>query len=253
MGISVSAELLTKENIDKIERNCQKWFFDENEGLECFNYILDALKKDDCRRLKAFTAKSSPGAFMNAVSCNLIIDFRRKKYGRRRFPEAVSRMGQWAQAVYRYVCWRKFSYDDAFHLVKTEPDPLYTGTYDDYLNDIESLAKVKCRQHPEFEYLEDYHDQRVQDRRDDDLDSLDQIIDRLDFEQKAKAVAVLKKTFLSLDEEERFIVDKLYYSSIKPGQVARLLGINTSRLNRRRRKILLKYKEALLEQGIRKL
>ena len=111
MGISLSAELLSKENIDKIEKNCQKWFSDENEGLECFNYILDALKEDDCRRLKAFTDKSSPCTFMNTVSCNLIIDFRRKKYGRRRFPAAVSRMGQWARAVYRYVCWQKFSYE----------------------------------------------------------------------------------------------------------------------------------------------
>ena len=250
MSISVSAELLTEENIDKIEKNCQKWFFDENEGLECFNYILDALKEDDFRRLKAFTEKSSPGAFMNTVSSNLIIDFKRKKYGRRRFPEAVSRMGQWARAVYRYVCWQKFSYDDAFHLVKTEPDPLYSGTYDDYLIDIESLAKVKCRQHPEFEYLEDYHNPPGSVNN---LNPLDQIIEQLDFEQKATAVAVLKKTFLSLDEEERFIIDKLYHSSIKPGQVARMLGIDTRRLSRRRRKILLKYKEALLEQGIRKL
>ncbi|NWH06586.1 hypothetical protein [Desulfobacter latus] len=253
MGISVSAELLTKENIDQIEKNCQKWFFDENEGLECFNYILDALKADDCRRLKAFTDKSASGAFMNTVSCNLIIDFKRKKYGRRRFPEAVSRMGQWARAVYRYVCWQKFSYDDAFHLVKTEPDPLYTGTYDDYLNDIDRLAEIKCRQHPEFEHLEDYHSPSVQDSRVDDLNPLDQIIDQFDFEQKAKAVAVLKKTFSSLNEEERFIVDKLYHSDIKPGQVAQMLGMDTRRLSRIRRKILLKYKEALLEQGIRNL
>ena len=85
--------------------------------------------------------------------------------------------------------------NDAFLLVKMEPDLLYTGTYEDYRNDIESLATVKCREHPEFVSMEHYHDSSMQDSSARDVNPLDQMIEQLGFEQKAKALAVLKKTW----------------------------------------------------------
>ncbi|CCK80699.1 sigma-70 family RNA polymerase sigma factor [Desulfobacula toluolica] len=251
-----ATELLSKKNIENIEKKCRYNFSDENESHECFNYIMDALKDNDYKRLRSFCNKSSPATYINVICNNLVIDFKRKKYGKRRFPAAVSKMGKWAEAVYRYVCWQKFTYDDAFDFLKA--DNLFSGTYEEYLHKIEPFGKVRCRENPQFVMLEKYYENfkknnnPVKNNNLMNLNPLDQIIEQLELEQRTTALAVISKITSTLTENERFIIDKVYGSNMTLKSIARTLGITEAKMRTKRKELLLKYKQALHSKGIRK-
>ncbi len=208
------------------------------------------MKADDFKKLKKFNGKSSPATFINVVSNNLLLDFKRKKYGRRRFPIAVKRMGKWAEAVYRYVCWKNFSYDDAFDFLKV--DNLFPGTYEEYQCEIEQLSTAPCMENPQFVTLESYHKDSESENSPRDLNPLDQIIEQLALDQRQLALDVIWETTSTLPETDRFIIENVYGSEIKLKDIARILSITTATLRTRLNKLLLKYRELLLAKGIRK-
>ena len=78
----------------KIETVCKRRFSAENDQNECYVYVIDSLKADNFRRLRAFKGKSSLNTYLYALINSLVIDFRRKQYGRRRIPVGVCKTRQ---------------------------------------------------------------------------------------------------------------------------------------------------------------
>ena len=124
--------LSSSEILERIEATCKRHFSNENDQNESYVFILDSLKADDFRRLRAFKGKSKLTTYLYTLVNSLIIDFRRKRYGRRRIPAGVAKLGAWAEAVYRLVCWQKFSYDDAYDILQVEG--LFEGPYEQALH-----------------------------------------------------------------------------------------------------------------------
>lgn len=62
-------------------------------AMDAYAFILDRLRQDDCRRLRAFVAdgRSSFTTWLVVVAKRLCVDFERQRYGRiERKPEATS-------------------------------------------------------------------------------------------------------------------------------------------------------------------
>ncbi|MGD8264064.1 MAG: hypothetical protein PVJ22_17000, partial [Desulfobacterales bacterium] len=93
--------------LEKIEAVCKRHFSNENDQNESYVFILDSLKANNFKRLRAYKGKSKLTTYLYSLINSLIIDFRRKRYGRRRIPAGVAKLGTWAEAVYRLVCWQK--------------------------------------------------------------------------------------------------------------------------------------------------
>jgi len=93
--------LASSDTLDKIEAVCKRHFYTENDRHECSIFVLDHLRADNFKRLRAFKGKSKFSTYLYSLVNSLAIDFRRKRYGRRRIPAAVVRLGRWAEAVYR--------------------------------------------------------------------------------------------------------------------------------------------------------
>lgn len=233
-------------------KKCALKFKDENDRDQCRNFVFEAMEADNYKRFSKFKGKTER-EFYNwfyAVAGNLIEDFNRSKFGRKRFPEAVQKLGKWATAVYAYVCWGKFSYEDAYEFLKVEA--VFKGSWEAFVKKIKPVAEAPCNGTPQFEssYTESGKDM-IEETEPGDDNPLDLLIDKLDQEDKQTALARIKAHIEQLQEKDRLLVKLVYASNHKIAAAARVIGISRQKARRRLRKIELNIKEELLTQGIR--
>lgn len=242
------ALICSEATLDLVRKKCRIYFSDENDRNECYLFILDQLAAGNYQKLSKYSHQSRITTYVYALVNNLVVDFRRKKYGRRRFPAIIKRLGQWAQAVYRYVCWQQFSYADAYDFLLV--DNLYAGSWDDFLSDIEEIRTAPCAQNPQFVSAHAGEDDLLENTRSEELNPLDMLIAKLDREKQRLAVQIVREALDTMAEADRLLIRLVYGSDHKTSQAANVLGISPQQARRRLKTLLLEIKENLLKNGI---
>ena len=243
-------EILSSEDIlKKIELVCKRNFSAENDQNECYIFVIDSLRADNYKRLRAYKGKSKLNTYLLTLVNTLVIDFRRTRYGRRRIPISVAKLGKWAEAVYRLVCWQKFSFDDAFDFL--QDDGLYEDSYDQFIKQIAPIQKAPCKENPAFQSLDESQVDSLQNNPDSGSNPLEYLLQKLDRERRIKALKVIRKTTKELSEMDQLLV-RLVYSSDHPLTLAaKAIGLPVATTRRRLKALLTKYRERLLKEGIR--
>lgn len=241
--------LNSSDILEKIEAVCRRHFSNENDQNESYVFIIDSLQADDFKRLRAYKGKSKLTTYLYSLINSLIIDFRRKKYGRRRIPAEVAKLGRWAEAAYRLVCWQKFTFDDAYDILRSEG--LFEGSYEQYLEEIVPIQKAPCRENPSFQSINETNCNSLQEADGSSSNPLELLICKLDHERRIKALNVIRETTAVLSQEDQLLV-KLVYGSEQPVKVAaNIIGVSLSSARRRLKRLLSQYRERLLAEGIR--
>ena len=241
--------LASSDILDKIEAVCKRHFYAENDRNECYIFVLDSLRAENFKRLKAFKGKSKLSTYLYSLVNSLVIDFRRRRFGRRRIPAAVAKLGNWAEAVYRLVCWQRFSVDDAYDFLQV--DGLFGGSYEQFQQEIVPIQKAPCRENPSFMSLDDCSGDPLRKMDDAESNPLEMLIKKLDRKKRIKAVKVIRKTTDSLPENDQLLV-RLVFGSDHPVRVAaKVIHLSASAARRRLKRLLIKYRENLLAAGIR--
>ena len=233
----------------KIEAICRRHFSAENDQNECSVFVIDSLKADNYKRLRAFRGKSSLNTYLYSLINSLVIDFKRRKFGRRRIPSVVVKLGKWAEAVYRFVCWQKFSFDDAYDFLRV--DGLFTGSYIEFIKEIEPIRRAPCRENPAFQSINETHESSLQNINYGDSNPLEILIQKLDRERRIIALKVIRDTTAGLSELDQILVRLVYGSDQSVPAVAKVIGLATSTARKRLKRLLTKYREKLLAEGIR--
>jgi hypothetical protein len=242
--------LSSETTLRRIMETCRKNFSDENEADECFNFILDQLKSDNFQRLRSYKGDSHVNTFVYTVVNRLVVDFRRSRYGRRRIPAGVKKLGRWAERVYDLVCWKKFTYDDAFDIVSGEK--LFDGPYTEYTKRIETIRTAPCRENPSRRRYDDTEKMAGDAAEGDTRNALELIIAKLDRERRAAAMGVIQDVMATLTEADRLLVRLVFGSDRKIAAAGRVVGFKSAAAAQRRlRSLLLQFREALLKEGIR--
>ncbi len=244
------AEILASSDIlEKIEAVCMRHFYTENERNECYIFVLDSLRADNFKRLRAFKGKSKLSTYLYSLVNSLAIDFRRKRYGRRRIPSAILKLGKWAEAVYRLVCWQKFSFDDAYDFLQI--DGLFEGSYEQFQQDIALIQKAPCRENPSFMSMDDCGGKLTRTMEDAGSNPLERLIRKLNRERRIKAVKVIRETTDSLPENDQLLVRLVFGSEHSVSVAAKVIHLSASAARRRLKRLLIKYRKNLLAAGIR--
>lgn len=241
--------LSSEKTLTLIQNKCRNNFLDENDQDECYLFIINNLEADNYKKLSKFSQKSSIHTYLTTLVNNLVIDFRRKKYGRRRFPAMIKQLGEWAQAVYKYVCWQKFSYADAYDFLVVEN--LFNGTWEDFELDIDVIRRAPCVQNPKFVSGNDIGSNPLENAPAKELNPLDALVDSFDREKKKTAVQVIQAITRNMPQEDRLLIKLVYGSDHKIPQASKVLGISAQQARRRLKTILVNIKEKLLEKGMR--
>lgn len=241
--------LASSDILEKIEAVCKRHFSAENDRNECYIFVLDSLRAENFKRLRAFKGKSKLSTYLHSLVNSLVIDFRRKRYGRRRIPTAVLKLGKWAEAVYRRVCWQRFSFDDAYDFLQV--DGLYEGSYEQFLQEIVPIQNAPCRENPSFKSIDDPGGNPWRKMDDASSNPLETLIKKLDRERRIKAIKVIRETTKRLPENDQLLV-RLVFGSEHPVRVAaKIIDLSASAARRRLKRLMIKYSESLLTAGIR--
>ena len=241
--------LSSSDLLIKIETVCKRRFSAENDQIECYVYVIDSLKADNFRRLRAFKGKSSLNTYLYALINSLVIDFRRKLYGRRRIPAGVAKLGKWAETVYRFVCWQKFTFDDAYDFLRI--DGLYTGSYIEFIKETEPIRKAPCRENPSFQSIDKTHESVLKNIDDESANPLEFLIQKLDRERRIKALKVIRETTAGLSEDDQLLVRLVFGSDQSVSAAAKVIGLQASTAGKRLKSLLTKFRQNLLAEGIR--
>ena len=244
------AEILaTPDILEKIEAVCQRNFSAENDRHEAYIFVLDSLKADNYKRLKAYKGKSKLSTYLHALINSLVVDFRRQRYGRRRIPAAVVKLGRWAEAVYRLVCWQRFSYDDAYDFLQI--DGQFQGSYAQFMQAIEPIRNAPCRENPGFKSIDEHLQNPGADLQDTAVNPLELLVQKLDRERRIKALKVIRETTRKLPEKDQLLVRLVFGSEHSLPAAAKVIQVSTSAARRRLKGLLIQYRERLLAVGIR--
>ncbi len=241
--------LSSDDLLGKIETVCRRHFSAENDQNECYVFVIDSLKADNYKRLRAFKGKSKLNTYLYSLINSLVIDFRRKKFGRRRIPAGVVKLGKWAEAVYRFVCWQKFSFDDAYDFLRV--DGLFTGSYIEFIKETEPIRKAPCRENPAFQSIDETRENSLKNINDDGANPLDFLIQRLDRERRIKALKLIREATAELSENDQLLVRLVYGSDQSVSVAAKVIGLPASTAGKRLKSLLTKFREKLLAEGIR--
>ena len=245
------ALLTSKEVLERIESICRRRLYDEQDAEECYLFVLDNLRDSDYKRLRGFKGKSNIKTYVYTVINSLVSDFRRKKYGRKRIPTVVSRLGEWAEIVYRLVCWEKYTFREAYDIGIIEG--LFKGSLQEFMEDADPIRQAPCRENPRFVSADDGVNEPMAGFSNPDPNPLDALLEKLDHEKKGKAVSAIRSLMEQLSEEDQFLVRLVYASDHSVAAAARVIGISKSVAGRRLKGLLTKFREQLLKQGIREI
>lgn len=232
----------------QLETVCRRRFGDAAEADECYLFILEKCRENDFHRLRAFLGNSSLKTYLYTLFNNLAADFKRAKFGRRRIPKVISALGTWAEEVYRLVCWQRFSYEDAWEI--TSLNRLYTESFNRFLADIEELGKVPCTETPQFFSTEEEAGQNEPADPRPNNNPLESLLEKLDRQKRLQAARAIRRHTETLAPDDQLLVRLIYGDNHSIAAAGRLLGLGSVQAQRRLKKILTGFKEALLGEGI---
>lgn len=241
--------LASNDVLNKIEAVCRRQFSAENDFNECFIFVIDSLRSDNYKRLRAFEGRSKLTTYLYTLINSLVVDFRRKRHGRRRTPAAVLKLGKWAEAVYRLICWQRFSADDAYGFLQAEG--LYEGSYEQFRQEIVPVQNAPCRESPRYQSIDAPGGGDWQGLNDGRANPLEALLAKLDRNNRVQAIKIIREAMEKLSEKDRLLIRLVYGSEHSVRAAAGVVGLSTSAARKRLKKLLIRFREKLLAAGIR--
>jgi RNA polymerase sigma factor (sigma-70 family) len=247
-SMAPEAAVASQEVLQRIDKVSKRRFHDENEAEECALYILEGLREENCRRLRSYEGRSSYNTFLCTLINSLASDFYRKRYGRKRIPKAVSKLGAWAEALYQLVCWKSHSVSDAYEIFCLHQG--YNQTFDTFLDEMEPVLKAPCPKDPKVVSLDDPegHTDHLSDANQDPFEAM---LEKLDQERRIRALGIIRDATSALPDEDQILL-KLRFEADKPlPQIGLVLGLSENAARKKLKSILTHFKAQLLSVGIR--
>lgn len=216
---------------------------ESDAAAECFLFVCEGLLRDRFRRLRQFRT-AGPARFstwLRVVVRNLCIDWRRKKLGRQRDFDFVSRMPALDHEIFRCLHEEGVSQEEAFHLLS----PRFPGLSRQAV--AESAQRILDLMSPRQRWL---LSARHTDRGKEGLEMLEGVPDE---RPNPESCAIsgenrtrLQQVLANLPQDERLLLQLRYEQELTLEQVAKLLHLgDAQRADRRIREILARLREQL--------
>jgi RNA polymerase sigma factor (sigma-70 family) len=241
--------LASKETLQRIDIACRKRFpLNEDEAIECSNCVYEYLVKDDYACLKKFKGNSKFTTFLYPVINNFSIECHRKKYGRKRVPKPIEKLGALETAIYELICFERFSVDEVYEILRMREQ--FDGAYEDYQRVVAPIREKGCHEDPRFTSMEDRKGNTM-DISDKTNNPLEKLLAELESNKRIVAGRVISESFDDLSEEDRTLARLVWASDRSAAAAARALGISPQTARNRLKKIQIQIRKKLLEKGIR--
>jgi RNA polymerase sigma factor (sigma-70 family) len=232
-----------------------------NLELEASNYVLDALESDNWKKIRAFKGKNMKG-FITKITVNLFSDFWNKKFGKQRPNKWLrDQTDCFYQTAYQLLVKKKYSKHEVIEILLTIEPKRERWKIEEIVNAVIANCPIKLEYHETS--LTDNVDKFAahQGSVENEMESLDeqnilqtlsQLIDgninQAD-EPLNKLIGVLSK-YVRLNEEECMLLRLRYHSGLTTKQIAAIVNLTASQVDKRIKKSLSRLNIAFKEAGL---
>lgn len=230
----------------------------DNEADELLNELLDHLRDDDFRALREFRGKAKLTTYLSTIISNLIVDLVRRRKGRSRARERAREMGRVAELLHDLVFGRGCSLHEAHgHLEITHGIRESLERLGEMLDRMQGRERgVTLCADGESAWLVPGREMVIEDAVEIVVaDPRKNAEAALMAEQKRlRAGQAVTGLIAGLDGEERFMLGLRFPADgEEPAscrEIGRLLGLSEKSVDARIRRILARFREILLRQGL---
>ena len=205
---------------------------DQDRIDDCFVFVCEQLKRDKMRRIRRFDTKG-PASFqtwLRAVTRNLCLDWRRKRFGRPRLYRSIARLSQLDQELFRCIYLRGMSENEAFHTVKALHPALSRNQLAVCLTHIHAALTPRqqwllASSHPKLQSLSSPLKGATESNRNPEIE--DSEPDPEEEVAQRECLAALRRAMSHLPSQERLLLRLRYEQELNLEQIARLTRIGT--------------------------
>lgn len=214
-------------------------------------YVLDGLARDDWRRLRAFSGRSTLTTYITALTLRLLEDFARFRFGRIKPPAWVRRLGGLWLTLFRLLCLERYSPADAAALIgNRRPDQVEAAEQAAYrlLGEIPDCGSRRCEQVELDEHdlpPETADDCSIQEHlfEEEERGRMFAVLGRLLFGDEKGAIdpRLLERVAsadIRLEPKERLLLTLCFRDGVAVAEAGRMLGWNRHQVHGRLRRLL---------------
>jgi RNA polymerase sigma factor (sigma-70 family) len=220
---------------------------DADHAADCFQFVCESLSEKNFRRLRQFNV-DGPAKFstwLRAVLRNLCLDWHRKKFGRPRAFNSISRLSVFDQEVFRCLYERGVPFDDACLQLRPRFPELTVVQLEESVDRIETtltsrqrwLLRARAVQKPAstFDHPEGLPPAIPDTRPDPEVQAI-----------LAERRAALAKALRGLSKRQRLLVRLRFEQDLTLDQIATLLDLgNAQRADRQIKDVLARLHDTL--------
>lgn len=241
---------------DMINNLAGRRFHSTTLAEEASLFVLEQLAEDSWKRLKKFSAESSFKTYLASVTFRLLEDFSRKKFGRKRPPAWIQKLGGTWLHLFRLLCLQRVDITEAVERIAqvfiTEKKEAIEQKGLTVLENV-----VDCRSHQgkeisiddaqKQEHSGNHHMLQEQRFEDEEKHLLFKAIfkDILTTDTKQKVYESSQKVVsvgVELKAEERLLLKLCYQDGLSVTEAGRILGYNRNQVHGRLRRLLIRLR-----------
>lgn len=226
--------------------------------------VIDRLLEDNGARLTGYSGRAPVSAYLAAVSWRLLEDFARKRYGRRRPPLWIRKLGGYWEKLYTLLCLERLEIMAAVASVSQRQRQ-------EELRDLEEAAwtirqqVTDCGAHQGLEVeldeqlSDDPHEEQdiasqaarlEQHERIELFRQLFQALTGSDERQSAVCSERMSALRITLSSEERLLLRLCFDEDLPVSQVGKMLGMSRFQVHGRLRRLLARLRRELAAAGL---
>jgi len=200
-------------------------FTDAGAAEEAITFVTEQLGADDWGRLRKYKPVSEFKTYLMTIVSKLLIDFARKKYGRKRVPKWIKKRGVLWNKIYTLLCIEGLSNNDVTEqMADDDKNPVIVEEAIWLIKEKVTDCGKPLRPAP------------VQPDSEPVETPEEQLISK---ETKARIDA------LNLNSQERLLLRLIYLEGNSVSKAGRILGLNANQVQSKHRRLRIKIRQEL--------
>lgn len=236
---------------DLINLMSKKRFHSDALAEEAALYVIDALQKDNWKKVAAFSGRSTLKTFLRSLIFRLLEDFARQKFGRKQPPSWVKKLGGVYLYLYKVLCLQRLDEVSAVEAALTRLSACLRREIEDAVFTI--LEKIPdCRKHQSVEV--EYRDGHAGQLENSETPEM-----HLEKKQKKRVFSELfnqlfdkdvdQEVLIELTGEEKLLIRMRYVDGLSTKVMAEMLDQTRHQVNGKLRRLLNKIEKLFNEHS----
>jgi len=253
------AEEKIYQHLEIINKLAAKRFSNPATAEEAALFVLEGLSHNSWQRVCSFQEKSRFTTFLSALCWRLLEDFSRKKFGRKRAPQWLQKLGGCWMMIYRLLCLERYSFSDTVEIVvshySTYSSAAIERQAEKILGEIHDCGQTQnieeewTENKEEYASAEDVHHQVEEQQKNLVLNALQLELFGEEQEATYDLISTLQQ-HIKLNAEEQLLLKLRHREQFSIAEIGTMLKKNRFQLNGKLRWIYAKIRSQLQEAGL---